>query len=238
MKIALVGYGKMGHEIESIALENQDQISFKITSRNLQELDEINAENTDVAIEFSKPDTAFQNISKVLNARVPVVSGTTAWLEKLAAAKQIAEENKTALFYAPNFSLGVNLFFELNKKLALMMSNYAEYKVDMEEIHHTEKLDAPSGTAVKLAEELIQIHPQKTSWINSETENENELDIISKRISGVPGTHSINYRSSIDEISISHVAFSRKGFAKGAWMAAHFIKDKKGFFEMKDLLNL
>lgn len=236
MKIALVGYGKMGKEIEKIALLKGDQISFKIGSKNLEDLTLISPSNTDVAIEFTKPEQAFDNVKTLLKAKVPVVCGTTAWLDKLEEAKALAAANETSLFYAPNYSLGVNLFFELNRKLAKMMADYDDYEVSMEEIHHTEKLDSPSGTAVKLAEGLLECLPEKKEWINSETQDKSQVGIISKRISGVPGTHSVLYKSPIDEISISHVAYSRKGFAQGAWLAAKFLIDKTGFFEMKDML--
>ncbi len=239
MKIALIGYGKMGKEIEQAADIKNDSFSFKITSKNKEKIKEINLQNTTVAIEFTRPENAFENISALLKKGIPVVCGTTAWLDRLPEAKQIALNNNTALFYAPNYSLGVNLFFELNKKLAKLMTKYSDiYKVSIEEIHHTEKLDAPSGTAVKLAEELIDLHASKEKWVNHSEKNESELAIISKRIEGVPGTHSINYQSEIDELNLSHIAHSRKGFAQGALMAAHFIQGKKGYFEMKDLLEL
>ena len=238
MRIALLGYGKMGREIEKIALEKNDSISFKIRSSNKELINELSKENCDVVIEFSRPESAFENISAALRKGIPVVSGTTAWLDKLEEAKSIALENQTALFYAPNFSLGVNLFFKANAFLAKLMSNFKEYNVSIEEIHHTEKLDAPSGTAIKQAEGILDLRNDLNNWINEETDQNNLLSIISHRKEGVPGTHTTYYSSDIDEISLKHIAHSRKGFALGAWMASHFIQNKKGFYNMDDLLEI
>jgi len=236
MNIALIGYGKMGKEIEKIALERGHQISFRINLENREGLHQINASNTDVAIEFTQPETAFENIQITLNNKVSVVSGTTGWLDKKSEIEQIASSQEKAFFYASNFSLGVNLFFQLNEYLAKIMSKYPQYKLSMEEIHHTEKKDAPSGTAISLAKGVMENYPQKTSWVNHQTENEGEIEIISKREPHVPGTHLVTYNSVEDFIEIKHEAHSRKGFALGAVLAAEFIKDKKGVLGMKDLL--
>lgn len=237
MKIALVGYGKMGKEIEKLILDDNNEISFKITSKNKDQLSRITKENTDVAIEFSRPDMAFDNISFLLKKGVPVVSGTTAWLDKLEEAKENAIANDTALFYAPNFSLGVNIYFNINKHLALLMNDQSNYALTIEEIHHTQKLDSPSGTAVRIAEDIISCSENKKEWLNEESAKKDVVPIISKRISGVPGTHIVSYKSGIDEISLSHTAYSRKGFAVGAYLASKFIVDKVGYYEMKDLLG-
>jgi 4-hydroxy-tetrahydrodipicolinate reductase len=236
MNIALIGYGKMGKEIEKIALERGHQISFKINIENKEDLLKINAINTDVAIEFTQPETAFENIQITLNNKVSVVSGTTGWLEKKTEIEQIAISQEKAFFYASNFSLGVNLFFQLNEYLAKLMSKHAQYQLSMEEIHHTEKKDAPSGTAISLAKGIMENYSQKISWVNHETDNQEEIAIISKREPHVPGTHTITYSSPEDFIEIKHEAYSRKGFALGAVLAAEFIKDKKGVLGMKDLL--
>lgn len=237
MKIAIIGYGKMGKEIEKLIIESPDSISFKIQSINKNDIEKIDTSNTDVAIEFTRPDTAFQNIEKLLKKGIPVVSGTTAWLDKLNTAKDLAEKNNTALFYAPNYSLGVNLFFAVNKYMAKLMNQQDSYKLKVQEIHHTEKLDAPSGTAVRIAEDLITQLDTKNAWVCDKEAATNEIEITSKRISGVPGTHTISYHSQVDELSFSHVAHSRAGFAKGALLAAKYIKDKKGYFQMEDLLG-
>ncbi|MDX1903669.1 MAG: 4-hydroxy-tetrahydrodipicolinate reductase [Thermonemataceae bacterium] len=237
MHIALIGYGKMGKEIEKIALQRGHQISFKVDKDNSQQILHINASNTDVAIEFSQPETAFANISSLLKQGVSVVSGTTGWLEKKPQAEQIALEAQKAFFYASNYSLGVNLFFQLNEFLAKLMSKYPNYQVQMEEIHHTEKKDAPSGTAITLAEGIIEQNPLKTAWVNNLSGKENEITIVSKREPNVPGTHTITYHSPEDFIEIKHEAHNRTGFALGAVLAAEFIQNKQGIFSMKELLN-
>jgi len=237
MKIAIIGYGKMGKEVEKLILESSDSISFRIRSSNKQEIENINPTNTDVAIEFTTPDSAYQNIETLLKKGIPIVCGTTAWLNRLDEAKELAKKNNTALFYAPNYSLGVNLFFAVNEYMAKLMDQHDSYNLKIEEIHHTEKLDAPSGTAVRIAEDLIGQLKDKSSWVNNKDATPNEIEIVSKRISGVPGTHTVSYQSEIDELSFSHVAHSRAGFAKGAVLAAKYIKDKKGYFQMKDLLG-
>ncbi len=237
MKIAILGYGKMGKEIEKIALSRGNDVVLKIGEDNLSDLTKENLSSADVAIEFSTPHTAFDNIQLCFEAGVPVVVGTTGWLDKINDCIQQTESGK-GLFYASNFSVGVNVFFEINKKLASLMAPYNDYKVEMEEVHHTQKLDSPSGTAITLAEGIIDHLPKVTNWVNEETVSENELGIVSKRIEKVPGTHIVTYENDIDEIYIKHTAHNRKGFALGAVLAAEFMKDKSGFYGMSDLLGL
>ncbi|HMN33384.1 MAG TPA: 4-hydroxy-tetrahydrodipicolinate reductase [Chitinophagaceae bacterium] len=237
MKIALIGYGKMGKAIEEIALERGHEIVLKINSKNNNQLTFDFIKKTDVCIEFSTPETAFHNIATCLNAGVPTISGSTAWLQHLDEAKAIALKNQTGFLYASNFSIGVNLFFKINDFVAKLMHTHSEYTVNVEEIHHTAKKDSPSGTAVTLAENILKHYPQKTKWVNQQSENQSELSIISKRIDPAPGTHKIFYDSEIDSIEISHTAHSRKGFAWGAVLAAEFIQGKKGIFSMQDVLQ-
>jgi 4-hydroxy-tetrahydrodipicolinate reductase len=237
MKIALIGYGKMGKAIEEIALQNDHEIILKINRGNLTDFTPENISKADVCIEFSNPEAAFQNISKCLEAGVPTISGSTGWLQKLHDAKSLCQQRNTAFLYASNFSIGVNLFFQINEVVAQIFSSHPEYQVRMEETHHTAKKDAPSGTAVTLAEGILKHYPSKLKWINEATTNDTELGIISKRIDPAPGTHRIFYDSEIDSIEIMHTAHNRKGFASGALLAATFIQDKKGIFEMKDVLH-
>lgn len=237
MKIALLGYGKMGHAIEEIALQKGHQIVLRINDLNLDDLTKENIQQADVAIEFTNPQSAVDNILFCLNENVPVVSGTTGWLEHFKTVEQKCKEENGTFLYASNFSVGVNIFFELNKKLAALMKPHPGYDVSLEEIHHTQKKDAPSGTAITLAEQIIESSLQKNKWTNSESKNKNELSIISKRIDEIPGTHSVKYFSEVDDIEIIHTAHSRKGFAEGAVLAAEFIGDKKGIFSMKDVLG-
>lgn len=233
MKIALVGYGKMGKIIEEIALKRGHEIVAKLNETPNSE----NLNKPDVAIEFSQPEVAFENIKKCLQLNVPVICGTTGWLNQKPEIEKIASENETAFLYGSNFSLGVNLFFELNEKLALLMKNFDEYQCQLEEIHHTHKKDAPSGTAISVAEGIIKQNPKFNSWKLDETQ-ENELGIFAIREDEVPGTHSVFYRSEVDEIEIKHTAFNRNGFALGAVIAAEWIQGKKGTFSMKDVLGL
>jgi 4-hydroxy-tetrahydrodipicolinate reductase len=237
MKIALIGYGKMGHAIEEIALQRGHEIVLKITDENLQDLTKENIRKADVAIEFTNPQSAAENILFCLNENVAVVCGTTGWLHELKYVEEKCKELNGSFLYASNFSVGVNIFFELNKKLATIIKAHQAYDVSIEEIHHTQKKDAPSGTAITLAEQIIEASDKKNKWVNNDTENENELSIISKRIDEVPGTHSVKYISSVDDIEIIHTAHNRKGFAEGAVLAAEFINGKKGIFSMKDVLN-
>lgn len=236
MKIAIIGYGKMGKEIEQIALQRGHEVTLKITSSNLDEMSTENLQKCDVAIEFTRPDKAIGNIKKCFDANLPVVVGTTGWFEQLEEVKELCNSSNNTLLYASNCSLGVNIFFELNKKLAQLMKKQEEYEVTIEETHHTQKLDAPSGTAITLAEGLIENYPSKSSWENSKSEDESVLPVISHRIENVPGTHVIKYSSEIDEIEIKHTAHNRKGFASGAVIAAEYIAPKKGVFTMSDVL--
>ncbi len=231
MKIALVGYGKMGKIIDEIATQRNHEIVARLnespTSGNLN--------NADVVIEFSNPEVAFNNIKTCLENKIPVICGTTGWLDQKPEIEKIAAENNTAFLYGSNFSLGVNLFFALNEKLADLMKNFPEYNVQLEEIHHTHKKDAPSGTAISLAEGIIENDQRFEGWKLEETK-ERELGIFAIREDEVPGTHSVFYKSSVDEIEIKHTAYSRNGFALGAVIAAEWIQGKTGNFSMKDVL--
>ncbi|SFB23390.1 dihydrodipicolinate reductase [Flavobacterium swingsii] len=232
MKIALLGYGKMGKVIEKIALERGHEIVLRKSSTSTYE----GLENADVAIDFSIPDSAVCNIKQCFDTNVPVVCGTTGWLEHYNEMVSLCESKNGGFIYGSNFSLGVNIFFELNNYLAKMMSNLKQYKVSMEEIHHTQKLDAPSGTAISLAKGIIE-NSDYTSWA-LENPTENQIHIDAKRIENVPGTHSVFYDSTVDQIEIKHTAHNREGFALGSVIAAEWLVNKKGVFTMKDVLNL
>jgi 4-hydroxy-tetrahydrodipicolinate reductase len=232
MKIALLGYGKMGKVIERIALERGHKIVLKKDHDSSFE----GLENADVAIDFSVPDSAVENISACLNKGIPVISGTTGWLTDYPKMVELCNAKNGSFIYGSNFSLGVNVFFGLNEYLAKMMANLKQYKVSMEEIHHTQKLDAPSGTAITLAEGVIK-HTDYANW-TLETPISDEIHIEAKRIENVPGTHSIFYDSEVDQIEIKHTAHSREGFSLGAVIAAEWLVGKKGVFTMKDVLGL
>lgn len=238
MNIALIGYGKMGKTIEAITLERGHTVDLKIDIETLADFTKEKLQQCDVAIEFTGPHSAKENILKCLDAGIPVVSGSTGWLAAWAEVENICKEKGGTFLYASNFSVGVNIFFELNKKLAQLMKGHSEYSVSMEEIHHTQKKDAPSGTAITLAEQVMQEISDKKNWVNHETANPGELSIISKREDPAPGTHSIKYSSAIDDIEIIHTAHSRNGFATGAVLAAEFLFNKKGIFSMRDVLNI
>ncbi|TWW01069.1 4-hydroxy-tetrahydrodipicolinate reductase [Chitinophaga pinensis] len=238
MKIALIGYGKMGKAIEAIAVAKGHEIVHRIDLSNLHLLEKEELSKADVAIEFTGPETAYSNILKCFAANVPVVCGSTGWLEHLATVKSLCLEQHQAFLYASNFSVGVNIFFEINKRLAELMANQPQYGVKMEEIHHTQKRDAPSGTAITLAEQVMDKVHRKKEWVNTEEAQPEQLSIVSKRIDPAPGTHSITYTSTIDDISITHTAHSREGFASGAVVAAEWILGKHGVFGMKDVLSL
>jgi len=233
MNIALFGYGKMGKTIERIALERGHVIVAKIDV----DTDDYDLSKADVAIDFSIPSEAFNNINKCFNNSIPIISGTTGWLNKYNEAVANCNTTNGAFIYASNYSLGVNLFFELNKQLAKMMQKFSTYNVSMEEIHHTQKLDAPSGTAITLAEGTIE-QTTKENWSLDVTNDEKTIPIVSKRIDSVPGTHTVTYNSVVDEIEIKHTAHNRDGFALGAVIAAEWLKDKKGVYKMKDVLGL
>lgn len=233
MNIALIGYGKMGKAIEEILIERGHQVKVKLDRTPKKE----DLEEIDVAIEFSQPEAAFGNLKVLMENQIPTVSGTTGWTERLEEMRNICAKENSAFIYASNFSLGVNLFFELNAHLAKLMSRYPEYKIEIEEIHHTMKLDKPSGTAITLAEEVIR-NTELARWESDEKSDEKTLPIYSKRINAVPGTHTVSYKSEIDDIEIRHTAHSRKGFALGAVLAAEWLSGRRGNFTMKDVLGL
>ena len=237
MNIALIGYGKMGKAIEAVALQKGHNIILKIDVNNIEELTSENLKKCDVAIEFTTPDTAVKNILQCLDAGVPVVCGTTGWHARLEEVKQICKQKEGAFLSSSNFSIGVNIFFEINKFAAALMNPQKEYDVSIEEIHHTEKKDSPSGTAITVAEQILEQIERKTNWVNNATPNAGDIEIISKRIDATAGTHIIKYSSSIDDIEITHTAHNRQGFAKGAVLAAEFLQGKKGIFTMKDVLG-
>lgn len=237
MKIALIGYGKMGKTIEKMATEQGHEVVLKFDVNNFDAFTIKKIQQADVAIEFTRPESAYENIKKCIEAGVPVVSGTTGWLEKKDEVDALCKEKGSAFFYASNYSVGVNIFFALNKFLAKMMNEQPQYKIETEEIHHTQKLDAPSGTSITLAEGIIENIKNKKAWINQASTAKNKVPIISKRIDKVPGTHTINYQSAIDDIEIKHTAHSRAGFAGGAIQAAAWIIGKKGVFGMSDMLG-
>jgi len=238
MKIALIGYGKMGQAIEQIALQKGYEIVLKIDLSNIDEFTKENLSKADVAIEFTSPHTAFENVKKCLEYGVPVVCGSTGWLDKWSEIETLCNQKNGTLLYASNFSIGVNLFFELNTYLAKLMSKYNDYHISLTEIHHTQKKDAPSGTAITLAEQIIAHNNVKKSWVNEPTTDNQALEIISERINPAPGTHTIKYASTIDDIEITHTAHNRVGFASGAVLAAVFIATKKGIYTMKDVLGI
>ncbi|AUP78347.1 4-hydroxy-tetrahydrodipicolinate reductase [Flavivirga eckloniae] len=233
MNIALLGYGKMGKTIEQIAIKRGHNIVLTIDKGD----NDYDITKADVAIDFSIPTVAFNNISNCINNQVPVVSGTTGWLDKYDEAVALCKDKKGAFIYTSNFSLGVNIFFELNKTLAKMMSTLKQYNVSMEEIHHTQKLDAPSGTAISLANDIISKHAGYDNWKLDES-GETTIPIVAKRIEDVPGTHTVNYESEVDTINIEHIAHTRQGFALGAVIAAEWIAGKTGVFTMNDVLNI
>ena len=233
MKIALLGYGRMGKEIEKIAISRGHEIVIKKNEESAS----VDLTKADVAIDFSIPSSAYQNIIDCFNHQIPVISGTTGWLDKYQDAVSVCKAKKGAFIYASNFSVGVNLFFELNQKLAEVMHKIDGYNISMEEIHHTNKLDAPSGTAITLAEGIIE-YTEMENWELDTKSTDKTIPITAKRIPNVPGTHSVFYDSEVDRIEIKHTAHSRKGFALGAVVAAEWIIGKQGVYSMKDVLNL
>lgn len=233
MNIALLGYGRMGKTIEKIAIDRGHTIVLRVDKDDT----DYDISKADVAIDFSIPSVAFKNITNCLKNNVPVVSGTTGWLDKYDDAVALCKEKNGAFIYASNFSLGVNIFFELSQNLAKMMSNLKQYNVTMEEIHHTKKLDAPSGTAITLAEGIIENNSNYESW-QLDTVAEKSIPIVAKRIEDVPGTHTVNYASEVDTITIEHIAHNRQGFALGAVVAAEWLIGKTGVFSMKNVLNI
>lgn len=237
MKIALIGYGKMGKEIEQIALSRGHSIFLTIDINNPEELTSDNLAQADVAIEFTSPGTAVKNYLQCFNAGIPVVSGTTGWLEQRELVVAACKEKNGCFFYSSNFSLGVNIFFELNRQLARMMKGFQQYDVNLTEIHHLQKLDAPSGTAISLAEDIISALDNKVKWTIEEPKTNKELQIIPVREGTVPGIHTVKYSSDVDYIEITHSAYNRKGLALGAVMAAEFSAGRTGIYSMSDLLK-
>ena len=238
MKIALIGYGKMGKATEAVGLAKGDTFPLIIDLHNQEDLTPEKLREVDVVIEFTGPHTAVANIKACLDAGVPVVSGSTGWLEQWNEVVQYCEEKDGCMIYSSNYSIGVNLFFEANAWLARMMRLYPEYRVSMEEIHHTEKKDAPSGTAITLAEAILAERNDINRWVNVASQESDQLAIISTRKDPAPGTHMIRYSSPIDDIEITHTAHNRTGFANGALLAAEFTKGRKGVFNMKQVLGI
>lgn len=236
MKVALVGYGKMGKTLEKILVDRGHEVVARFGSEGIQVAE---LKKADVAIEFSVPEAAYGNLKTCLESSVPIVTGTTGWLDRYDEIISLCEQQKGGLIYASNFSLGVNLFFALNRYLAELMAPYSDYNAEMTEIHHIHKLDAPSGTAISLAEDLIKSLPQKDKWaLQENTQSDSDLSIKAIRENEVPGTHSIRYSSAIDDIEITHTAHNRQGFALGAVIAAEYLNGKQGVYSMRDVLNL
>jgi 4-hydroxy-tetrahydrodipicolinate reductase len=237
MNIAIIGYGRMGHEIEAIALERGHKIKLIIDQVNAGDLNENNLKEIDVAIEFSFPGSAYNNIVKCLENKIPVVSGTTGWLDDYDKAAGVCKKNRTAFIHSSNYSIGVNLLFILNRELAKKMERYHDYRVSVEEIHHTKKLDAPSGTAITLAEGIVSQHSGYEKWCPDHSGPENCIPITSVREGAVPGIHVVTWESPVDIISLKHEARNRKGLALGAVLAAEFILHKEGVFTMNDVIG-
>ena len=245
MKIALIGYGKMGRAVEAIIEEHNAvatndtiEIVLRIDLENKEQFTPEGLTGVDIAVEFTGPESAVDNIKKCLDAHVAVVVGTTGWYDRLEEVKQYVADKDGAMLYTPNFSVGVNILFDLNEKLAAIMQEREGYQVTISESHHTEKLDAPSGTAISMAQQIMAYNPQYTGWIKGKAVNDNEIGIVSFRESGVPGTRVINYISHEDEITVIHKAHNRRGFATGAYNAIKWLSGKKGVFTMKDVLHL
>lgn len=238
MKIALIGYGKMGKEIEKIALQRGHELVCIIDANENDKFHSPEFKSADVAIEFTSPQSALQNYRMAFAVNIPVVSGTTGWLDQLDEVKSACESDGQTFFYASNFSLGVNIFFALNQYLAKAMNQFPDYDVRMEETHHIHKLDAPSGTAITLAEGILVNMERKDKWTLNTKNGQNEIQVTSFRENEVPGTHTVIYESGVDSITITHSAKSREGFALGAVLAAEFTKDKKGFLGMRDMMKL
>ncbi|HVZ55815.1 MAG TPA: 4-hydroxy-tetrahydrodipicolinate reductase [Chitinophagaceae bacterium] len=238
MNIALIGYGKMGKAIEEIALQRNHRIVLKIDEHNLSDYTREKMAGTEVAIEFTGPHSAYENVRQALEWGIPVICGSTGWLERLEEIKALCLQRKGAFLHTTNFSVGVNIFFEVNKRLAALMASHSDYDVRITEIHHTQKRDSPSGTAISLAEQVLASLGRKTRWVNHVSDNPEDLEIISERVDPAPGTHRVRYASAIDDIEITHTAHSRKGFALGAVLAAEFIAGRQGVFTMQQVLGL
>ena len=238
MNIALVGYGKMGKIIEETAKSRGHEIVLTIDLDNLEDFTKENLSKADAAIEFTGPHSAYENVKTCINAGIPTVCGSTGWLEHIDEINTLCTSRNGAFLYASNFSVGVNIFFDINRRLASLMEMQKDYDIVITEIHHTQKKDAPSGTAISLAEQVLEGVSRKKKWVNHISDNSEELEILSERIDPEPGTHKVRYFSEIDDVEIIHKAHNRKGFALGAVLAAEFIKDRKGIFNMKDVLKL
>ena len=238
MNIALIGYGKMGKTIEEIALQRGHTIVLKIDIDNADQFTKQNLAKADAAIEFTGPHSAFDNVKKLMEYGTPTVCGSTGWIERIPEINELCKKNEAAFLYASNFSVGVNIFFEVNKRLTALMKDHDDYEIQLTEIHHTAKKDAPSGTAITLAEQVLENIPRKKKWVNHISDNPEELEILSERIDPAPGTHKVKYSSATDDIEIIHTAHTRKGFALGAVLAAEFLKGRKGIYSMKDVLSL
>jgi 4-hydroxy-tetrahydrodipicolinate reductase len=238
MKLALIGYGKMGKAIEEIAVQRGHTVVLKIDIDNAQDFTKENLAKADVAIEFTGPHSAYENVKKLMQCGTATVCGSTGWVEKLNEINQLCKQNHAAFIYASNYSVGVNIFFEVNKKLAALMAPHPDYEIQLTEIHHTQKKDAPSGTAITLANQILENISRKKNWVNHISDNPEDLEILSERMDPAPGTHKVKYSSGIDDIEIIHTAHTRKGFALGAVLAAEYIAGKKGIFSMKDVLGL
>lgn len=232
MKIALIGYGKMGKAVEEIALKRGHKIVF--ASSSTPDAQKLNT--SEVVLEFSRPEVAFENIKICLKNHIPIVCGSTGWLEKFKEVEYICRENNGSFLYSSNFSLGMNIFFYINRKLARFVSP-SEFKVEILEIHHIQKLDYPSGTSISLAKDIVSESRKKYSWIFGKSKKKDKISIFSKRVENVPGIHTVTYQSAVDEIKITHKAYSRKGFAIGAVLASEWIVNKKGFFSMKNVID-
>lgn len=237
MNVALIGYGKMGKEIEQILISRGHYVSLIIDMNNAGDLNAENLKGIDVAIEFSTPHTAYENVVKCIECRTPIVCGTTAWLDKYDSVVALCKEKEGAFFYASNYSIGVNIVFKINRELARLMNKFNEYDVTIEEVHHTQKKDAPSGTAITLAEGVLEGLERKKNWICGTTTVPDELEIAAIRRSVVPGIHTVTYECDADVITLNHNAKSRKGFAQGAVLAAEFLCGKTGVYTMDDLMG-
>jgi 4-hydroxy-tetrahydrodipicolinate reductase len=237
MKIALLGYGKMGKMVEQLLLRDHHEVILKVNSSSRSDLTVEQLKGADAVIEFSSPQSVLNNIKLCLDAAVPMVVGTTGWQDYLPEVKQWCLEKNGSIIYASNFSVGVNIFFNINRRLAELMKSRDEYNVKITETHHTEKKDAPSGTAISIANDILRESSFKTSWVNHETDNSSELIILSRREENVIGIHAIEYSSAVDSIEIKHEAFSREGFARGAILAAQWLRGKQGFFEFSEILD-
>lgn len=238
MKIALIGYGKMGKAIETIALARGHEITTRIDRSNPSAWQDPSLKGSDAAIEFTGPESAPANLKRCFEIGLPVVCGSTGWLAHWEKIEHTCTKADGALIYASNFSVGVNIFFAINERLATLMARQSDYQVGIEEIHHTEKKDSPSGTAISLATQIMEQNPSLTNWVNTPATKENTIPIISQRLEGVPGTHRVEYRSEIDTIELKHTAHNRVGFATGAVLAAEFLCGKKGIYTMRDVLGI